>query len=87
MRPNKCIITHFIKYGYWVYKRSGPGLGNLLFPIEERFRRLILKKFLFAYHVKFKLGPLIRQEKDLRLYNKEFKKRNYNDYEFSRVFF
>ena len=36
----------------------------------------------------FKIGPLLRIEKDLRLYNKKLKRRNYNDWvNFLRVSF
>ena len=68
----------------------GPGLGNLLFPIGRALQEANIKKEVFVRPTMFnlKLGPFIRREKDLRLYNKEFKKRNYNDWmNFLRVVF
>jgi hypothetical protein len=63
-------------------REPGPGLGNLLFPIGRALQEAKIKKEVFARPTMFnlKLGPFVRREKDSRLYNKEFKKRNYNDW-------
>ena len=36
--------------------------------------------FVFPTMFNLKIGPLIRQEKNLRFYNKEFKKRSFNEW-------
>jgi hypothetical protein len=71
-------------------RSPGPGLGNLLFPITRALQAAKIKEEVFVRPTMFnlKIGPLIRWEKDLRLYNKELKRRNYNDWiNFLRVFF
>ena len=71
-------------------RAPGPGFGNLLFPIGRALQEANAKKEVFVRPtmLNLKLGPLIRWEKDLRLYNKEFKRRNYNDWiNFLRVNF
>ena len=59
-----------------------PGLwfGNLLFPLGRALQEAKSKKEIFVRPtmLNLKLGPFIRREKDLRLYNKELKRRNYN---------
>ena len=71
-------------------RSPGPGFGNLLFPITRALQAAKIKEEVFVRPtmLNLKIGPLIRREKDLRLYNKEFKRRNYNDWvNFLRVFF
>ena len=71
-------------------RSPGPGLGNLLFPITRALQAAKIKEEVFVRPtmLNLKIGPLIRREKDLRLYNKELKRRNYNDWmNFLRVFF
>jgi len=71
-------------------RAPGPGFGNLLFPIGRALQEAKSKKEVFVRPtmLNLKIGPLIRMEKDLRLYNKELKRRNYNDWvNFLRVFF
>ena len=71
-------------------RAPGPGFGNLLFPIGRALQEAKSKKEVFVRPtmLNLKIGPLIRREKYLRLYNKEFKRRNYNDWvNFLRVFF
>jgi len=71
-------------------RTPGPGFGNLLFPIGRALQEAKNKKEVFVRPtmLNLKIGPLIRMEKDLRLYNKELKRRNYNDWvNFLRVFF
>jgi hypothetical protein len=60
-------------------RAPGPGLGNLLFPISRALQAAKLKDEIFVTPTmfNFKIGPLIRQEKNLRFYNNEFKKRNF----------
>ncbi len=60
----------------------GPGFGNLLFPIGRALQAAKLKKEIFVQPTLFNLkaGPLFRWEKDLRFYNKELKKRNFNEW-------
>ena len=66
-------------------RAPGPGFGNLLFPIGRALQEAKSKKEVFVRPtmLNLKIGPLIRMEKDLRLYNKELKRRNYNDGFFS----
>ena len=63
-------------------RAPGPGFGNLLFPIGRALQEAKNKKEVFVRPtmLNLKIGPLIRMEKDLRLYNKELKRRNYNDW-------
>ncbi len=71
-------------------RAPGPGLGNLLFPITRALQESKIKEEIFVQPTMFnlKIGPLIRQEKDLRFYNKEFKKRNLKEWmNFIRVNF
>ena len=71
-------------------RAPGPGLGNLLFPITRALQESKIKKEIFVQPTMFnlKIGPLIRQEKNLRFYNKEFKKRNLKEWmNFIRVNF
>jgi hypothetical protein len=70
-------------------RASGPGFGNLLFLIGRSLQEAKSKKEVFVRPtmLNLKIGPLLRMEKDLRLYNKELKRRNYNDWvNFLRVF-
>ena len=62
-------------------RAPGPGLGNLLFPITRALQAAKLKKEIFVPPTMFnlKIGPLIRKEKNLRFYNKEFKKRSFRE--------
>ena len=59
-------------------RAPGPGLGNLLFPISRALQAAKIKEEFFVPPTMFnlKIGPLIRQEKNLRFYNNEFKKRS-----------
>ena len=57
-----------------LFRTSGPGLGNLLFPIgraligaQECGGRLVLPTI-----PQFKLGPIVRRERDKRFYFDEF---------------
>ena len=71
-------------------RAPGPGFGNLLFPIGRALQETQRRKEVFVRPtmLNLKLGPFIRQEKDLRLYNKELKRRNYNDWvNFLRISF
>ena len=71
-------------------RAPGPGFGNLLFPIGRALQEAKSKKEVFVRPtmLNLKIRTLIRMEKDLRLYNKELKRRNYNDWvNFLRVFF
>ena len=63
-------------------RAPGPGLGNLLFPITRALQEAKIKEEIFVPPTMFnlKIGPLIRQEKNLRLYNKEFKKRGLREW-------
>ena len=63
-------------------RAPGPGLGNLLFPITRALQAAKIKEEIFVPPTMFnlKIGPLIRQEKNLRLYNKEFKKRGFREW-------
>ena len=63
-------------------RAPGPGLGNLLFPITRALEAAKSKEEIFVAPTMFnlKIGPLIRQEKNLRLYNKEFKKRSFREW-------
>ena len=63
-------------------RAPGPGLGNLLFPITRALQAAKIKEEIFVPPTMFnlKIGPLIRQEKNLRFYNKEFKKRNIKEW-------
>ena len=66
----------------------GPGLGNLLFPITRALEAAKSKRETFVPPTMFniKIGPMIRREKDLRFYNKEFKKRSFREWiDFVRV--
>ena len=49
----------------------GPGFGNLLFPIGRALQEANIKNEVFVRPtmLNLKLGPFIRREKDLRLYN------------------
>ena len=60
----------------------GPGFGNLLFPIGRALQEAKIKKEFFVRPtiLNFKLGPIFRMEKDLRLYQKELKSRGFNDW-------
>jgi hypothetical protein len=60
----------------------GPGFGNLLFPITRALQAAKIKGEIFVPPTMFnvKIGPLIRQEKNLRFYNKEIKKRNFSEW-------
>ena len=73
-----------------IIRSPGPGFGNLLFPIGRALQEAKIKKEIFVRPTMFnlKVGPFLRKEKDLRLYNNELKKRNYNDWvNFLRVIF
>lgn len=63
-------------------RAPGPGLGNLLFPITRALQAAKIKEEIFVPPTMFnlKLGPLVRQEKNLRFYNKEFKKRSFREW-------
>ena len=63
-------------------RAPGPGLGNLLFPITRALQAAKIKEEIFVPPTMFnlKIGPLIRQEKNLRFYNKEFKKRSFREW-------
>ena len=63
-------------------RAAGPGLGNLLFPITRALQAAKIKEEIFVPPTMFnlKIGPLIRQEKNLRFYNKEFKKRSFREW-------
>ena len=60
-------------------RAPGPGIGNLLFPITRALQSAKIKEEIFVPPTMFnlKIGPLIRMEKNLRFYNKEFKKRSF----------
>ena len=60
-------------------RAPGPGLGNLLFPISRALQAAKIKEEIFVPPTMFnlKIGPLIRQEKSLRFYKNEFKKRSF----------
>ncbi len=63
-------------------RAPGPGFGNLLFPITRALQAAKTKKEVFVPPTMFnlKIGPLIRQEKDLRFYNKEIRRRNSSEW-------
>lgn len=63
-------------------RAPGPGLGNLLFPITRALQAAKIKEEIFVPPTMFnlKIGPLVRQEKNLRFYNKEFKKRSFREW-------
>lgn len=63
-------------------RAPGPGLGNLLFPITRALQAAKIKDEIFVPPTMFnlKIGPLIRQEKNLRFYNKEFKRRSFREW-------
>ena len=63
-------------------RAPGPGLGNLLFPISRALQEAKFKGEIFVppTMLNLKIGPLIRLEKNLRFYNKEFKKRNFEEW-------
>ena len=66
----------------------GPGFGNLLFPIGRALQEAQLTKQIFVRPtmLNFKVGPALRRESDFRLYQKEFKKRSFDDWiDFFRV--
>ncbi|MDC6451806.1 alpha-1,2-fucosyltransferase [Alphaproteobacteria bacterium] len=66
----------------------GPGFGNLLFPIGRALQEAQLKKQFFVRPtmLNFKLGPILRNERDFRFYQKEFKKRSFEDWiDFFRI--
>ena len=70
-------------------RAPGPGFGNLLFPITRALQAAKIKREIFVPPTMFnvKIGPLIRQEKSFRLYNKEIKKRNFSEWmNFLRVY-
>ena len=60
-----------------IIRSPGPGFGNLLFPIGRALQEAKIKKEIFVRPTMFnlKVGPFLRKEKDLRLYNNELKKR------------
>ena len=57
-------------------------MGNLLFPITRALQTAKIREEIFVTPTMFnlKIGPLIRQEKNLRFYNKEFKKRSLREW-------
>lgn len=63
-------------------RAPGPGFGNLLFPITRALQAAKIKGETFIPPTMFnvKIGPLLRQERSLRFYNKEIKKRNFTEW-------
>lgn len=66
------------KFDAGICRSPGPGLGNLLFPVaraiihSERVGNIMIS----PTWTQLKIGPLLRQEKDYRIYSKEFYGRN-----------
>lgn len=73
---------HYIN-GNVVYE-TGPGLGNLLFPISRAVIGQHLHGGDFAYPTmrQLKLGTLLRSERDSRTYGSVFRKRALRDWKF-----
>ena len=74
-------ISKLDGFDFGFFRIGGPGLGNLLFPIARSVIKCRddNKKFLWPTIRQIKIGPLLRGEKDLRLYGDIFIHRSFLD--------
>jgi hypothetical protein len=71
----------YSKFNFVFFRVGGPGLGNLMFPMYRAFQAANLSNgiFVFPTFFQFKIGPLLRREKDSRSYGDLFKSRRFNE--------
>jgi hypothetical protein len=70
------------KLDFIFFRIGGPGLGNLLFPLYRAYEAKIKNndEIIFPQFKQIKIGPILRNEKDKRLYNNIFVRREVKDY-------
>ncbi len=68
-------------YDFLLFRLGGAGLANHLFPMYRAFQKSKEEgeEFLFPTLLQFKIGPIIRREKDKRIYFSLFHQRKINE--------
>lgn len=66
------------KFDFVFFRMGGPGLGNLLFPVYRAYQEASQagEEMVFPQFGQFKIGPILRFERDKRLYFDLFKNRS-----------
>lgn len=69
-------------YDLGLFRTMGPGLGNLLFPIARALIGAELEGGIFVAPTlrQLKIGPIIRNEPDKRIYSNIFKHRSFENW-------